>query len=87
MSYLKKAQSKEVAGRWEMWSPGRSLEAVEVGGGFCWSPFGHRPVLSPRLGLLCVCLQCESPAQSRKRALEGPTLLLRLFHFLSLPWV
>lgn len=57
------------------------------GGGFCWSPLGHCPVLSPKLGLLCVCLQCESPAQSRKRALEGPTLLLRLFHFLSLPWV
>lgn len=86
MSYLKKAQSKEVAGRWEMWSPGRSLEAVE-GGGLLLESFGSPPRPEPPGLGCCVFLQCESPAQSRKRALEGPTLLLRLFHFLSLPWV
>lgn len=54
--------------------PGRSLEVVEASARDLWS-------WAPG------CLLFESPVLSRKRALEGPTLLPRLFHFLCLPWV
>lgn len=66
MSYLKKAQSRDgpqmvyvvprgMASRWDVWFPGRSLEAVKGKWWLLVESFWLVPLLGPRLGVPYLC--------------------------------